>query len=229
MKRFQVSDRFAGQKGPCPNCKTIIEIPKAAVVIHGIEPASPYSGGNLRTKRIPIKPLERIVDDFDVKHAAVYAASAFGVFLAAVIVGLLSLSVGTRSVLGLFGLLVSVYPLSLFGYQVLRDHEQLFIYTGVDLHRRTGLTALGYVILWIIFEYFLQYTNAFGAVSVLYFAAFAVFGMFLALLVLEIPLGNALMHFLIFAVPIILLRYLSGLDWIWVIHKVDAVPLPSIW
>src|ERR1700748_3832091 len=36
LKRFSVADKFAGQKGPCPNCKQIITIPKAedAVVIH---------------------------------------------------------------------------------------------------------------------------------------------------------------------------------------------------
>lgn len=35
-KRFQVSDDFAGKKGPCPACKTTIEIPKLedVVVIH---------------------------------------------------------------------------------------------------------------------------------------------------------------------------------------------------
>ncbi len=35
-KRFQVSDQFAGKKGPCPACKTMIEIPKLedVVVIH---------------------------------------------------------------------------------------------------------------------------------------------------------------------------------------------------
>ncbi|MBA62551.1 MAG: hypothetical protein CMJ76_09325 [Planctomycetaceae bacterium] len=35
-KRFQVSEQFAGQKGPCPGCKTMIEIPNLEdiVVVH---------------------------------------------------------------------------------------------------------------------------------------------------------------------------------------------------
>lgn len=35
-KRFSVSDEFAGKKGPCPACQTVIEIPKLedVVVIH---------------------------------------------------------------------------------------------------------------------------------------------------------------------------------------------------
>ena len=34
MRRFEVADRFAGKKGPCPRCGHIIEIPKEQVVVH---------------------------------------------------------------------------------------------------------------------------------------------------------------------------------------------------
>jgi len=36
LTRFNVADKFGGQKGPCPKCKTIIQIPKKEeeVVIH---------------------------------------------------------------------------------------------------------------------------------------------------------------------------------------------------
>ncbi len=39
LKRFSVADKFAGQKGPCPKCKTIITIPKKEeeVIIHSPE------------------------------------------------------------------------------------------------------------------------------------------------------------------------------------------------
>ena len=33
MTQFEVSDRFAGKKGPCPKCGHIIEIPKQNVTI----------------------------------------------------------------------------------------------------------------------------------------------------------------------------------------------------
>jgi hypothetical protein len=38
-KRFAVSEKFAGQQGPCPNCKTAISIPKQEdeVVVHAPE------------------------------------------------------------------------------------------------------------------------------------------------------------------------------------------------
>jgi hypothetical protein len=39
LKRFSVADKYAGQKGPCPKCKTIITIPKKEeeVIIHSPE------------------------------------------------------------------------------------------------------------------------------------------------------------------------------------------------
>jgi len=39
LTKFTVADKFAGQKGPCKKCKTIIEIPKLEdqVVIHSSE------------------------------------------------------------------------------------------------------------------------------------------------------------------------------------------------
>ncbi len=52
--RFRVSDKFAGQTGPCPKCKNPIVIPKpAAVTIHEPErPASSSASGRMPTAPI---------------------------------------------------------------------------------------------------------------------------------------------------------------------------------
>ena len=52
-KRFQVSDQFAGQKGPCPGCKTIIQIPKLedVVVVHERETTSSGAPAKLNSIR----------------------------------------------------------------------------------------------------------------------------------------------------------------------------------
>ena len=57
LKRFQVSDKFAGKSGPCPNCKKPIEIPKAdeEVVIHAPDDGAPKA----RTGQSVLKPIER--------------------------------------------------------------------------------------------------------------------------------------------------------------------------
>lgn len=51
-KRFKVSDKFAGRKGPCPNCKAIIAIPTKAdeVVIHDPTKGAPGSATEDRRK-----------------------------------------------------------------------------------------------------------------------------------------------------------------------------------
>jgi hypothetical protein len=46
MTSFEVDDRFAGKKGPCPKCGHIIEIPKEKLVIHA--PDDITDGGKTR-------------------------------------------------------------------------------------------------------------------------------------------------------------------------------------
>ena len=53
--RFNVSDKFAGQTGPCPKCKNPIKIPKASgdVTIHEpTKPAASSQAGHMPT--VPI-------------------------------------------------------------------------------------------------------------------------------------------------------------------------------
>ena len=56
--RFNVSDKFAGQTGPCPKCKQPIKIPKAMgdVTIHGpSKPAESSQSGQMPTAPIIFK------------------------------------------------------------------------------------------------------------------------------------------------------------------------------
>ncbi|MBP5621296.1 MAG: hypothetical protein J6X44_04705, partial [Thermoguttaceae bacterium] len=46
MTSFEVDDRFAGKKGPCPKCGHIIEIPKEKLIIHA--PDSITDGGKTK-------------------------------------------------------------------------------------------------------------------------------------------------------------------------------------
>src|SRR6476620_5372965 len=56
--RFQVSDKFAGKKGPCPKCKTVITIPKKEdeIVIHAPEQSGPTDSKGVAV----LKPLTRV-------------------------------------------------------------------------------------------------------------------------------------------------------------------------
>ena len=53
-----MGDKFAGKQGPCPKCKTIINIPKASeeVKIHAPED---YGGAKSTTGKLVLKPISR--------------------------------------------------------------------------------------------------------------------------------------------------------------------------
>src|SRR5687767_12012160 len=84
-KRFSVSEKFAGQKGPCPQCKTIIQIPTKAdeVVIHAPEGAGPKDskGGAV------IKPILREETRFNPKIAIGIGVAVIAIFIAAWVIG----------------------------------------------------------------------------------------------------------------------------------------------
>lgn len=76
-KRFSVSEQFAGKKGPCPQCKTVIEIPavEEQVVIHAPESAGPKDSKG----RAVINPIRR-------KETTVSTKGAIGIGLFIVLV-----------------------------------------------------------------------------------------------------------------------------------------------
>ena len=72
FKRFQVSEKFAGKTGPCPNCKSQIKVPEASeeVVIHAPEDDAPKD----RSGQSVLKPLKR--EETDVTRRGVFLTVA---------------------------------------------------------------------------------------------------------------------------------------------------------
>jgi hypothetical protein len=217
MKRLKVSDKFAGMKGPCPFCKTIINIPAASVKIHGAEEVGKGKGGNGKnaTGQPSITPISRIDFGFDIKEAQKYVFMMLGVFLFAFVGGFIIPSGVVLNVLGFVGLCAVAFPISILGYHLLRSRDELFVVTGVDLYKTTGTGAAVYVLAWVILEIFLWYMRADSIFVWVYFAAFAMFAILLSHAILDITIGNSAFHFLIFSFAVILLRGISGLGWIW--------------
>ena len=217
MKRFQVGDRFAGQKGPCPNCNTVINIPKAEVKVHA--PDDFAQGGKTAKGRSLLKPIERINADFDPMRAAWITGGTLGVVFLAWLIGRTGLSVGVRDVIGFIGLLLIGFPLALFGYYVTRDREELFVLTGMDLYQKAAICAGAYAVLWIFFETLVWYTSANAGDNTvflwIYFAVTVAFAMFAAHAIFDISSGQAMFHALVFFVSVLLLRGLMDLGWLW--------------
>ncbi|MDR0704025.1 MAG: zinc-ribbon domain-containing protein [Planctomycetaceae bacterium] len=230
LKRFQVSDRFAGAKGPCPNCNTVITIPKAAVKIHGAEEFA--QGGKTASGKLVLKPISRLDMDFDPVYAGFCILGVLAVYVLTWILGAVITSNATRDVLGGIGVFFLAFPLSLFGYQVLRDREQLFMLTDFDLYQKTAVCAVVYAVLWILFEIFIWLMNADLIFVWIYFAAFACMAMLTTHAVLDVNVGSSLLHYLIFFVAILILRGTLGLGWLWIaaetIRKSSAPPPPLL-
>ncbi|MDR1964691.1 MAG: hypothetical protein LBQ50_13010 [Planctomycetaceae bacterium] len=225
-----MSDRFAGAKGPCPNCNTVINIPKAAVKIHGAEEFE--QGGKTVTGKLILKPISRLEMDFDPIYAGFCALAVLLVYGFTWLLGVMVTSTGTRDVIGGIGVFFIAFPLSLFGYQVLRDREQLFMLTGSDLYRKTGMSAVVYAVLWILFEILIWYMSADFFFVWIYFAAFACLAMLATHAVLDINLGSSLLHYLIFFVAVLILRGTLGVGWLWIasetVRKTSAPPPPFL-
>jgi hypothetical protein len=212
LKRFRVGVRFAGMQGPCPSCGAIISIPQESVKIHEDDVAETKQR---RKQRVSTRPIPRLDLEFDPIQVKRYALAVLGVLLLTFLIGCLPMYAIFRSLLGILGLCLVAFPLVLFGYQVLRDREQMLAFTGEILYRRAGFVAAGYVILWLGFEWFLVAAQADVFISWIYFAAFALLATLLVHPLLEMKTPDAFLHYCIFGFSVVFLRFLIGFGWFW--------------
>jgi hypothetical protein len=155
--RFQVSDKFAGQKGPCPKCKSEIQIPEKTeeVKIHGPEQFGPKGASG----RGVLEPIFREETKWSPLGIGLVAGAVVLAFALAVVVRQSSfVEEKTRSgetvlvsqvnffVLAAGALLIAP-PLAFGAYTVLRDAE-LEPYRGRDLWMRVGIASVAYALLW---------------------------------------------------------------------------------
>ena len=217
LKRFQVAARFAGLEGPCPKCGAVISIPKTSVKLHEEETTQPRRD---KKGRIITRPIQRFDLELDPVKAKYYALGVLAVVLLTCLLGWIPMGDTLRSAIGVLGLCLIAFPLTLFGYHFLRDRDKIFFFAGAELYRRTVIVAAGYVFLWLFFEYLLAATGlaSIGVgtfLACIYFIVFAILATLLAYPLLELKLRDALLHFCVFALTVIVLRFLIGLGWFW--------------
>ncbi len=147
-KRFKVSDKYAGQKGPCPQCKTVIEIPEAGdeVVVHAPEAAGPTDSKG----RQVLKPILRAETRFSVKIAAAIGGAVVVVAGLAALVGSMYEPDQVPMPFRAMAVIVLAPPLVLGGYSVLRNDE-LEPFRGRELAIRVGICAAVYAFLWGVY------------------------------------------------------------------------------
>jgi hypothetical protein len=217
LKRFSVSERFAGKKGPCPQCKTIIEIPKEEVKIHA--PDEAVRDGKAVVGGVNIAPLERVTRDFDVEHAKRAAGIVAALLFVSLILGFFRIPATFLDVVGGLCVIVIGVPVALYGYLTFLDRETLFVWTGNDLYKRSAVCGAAYGILWIIMELALWYSGASTNVVslVMIIVLFGSMSVLAPYITFDFNINQAIGHYSAFFILVLILRGLIGLGWLWTI------------
>ncbi len=214
MKRFSVADKFAGQKGPCPQCKTVITIPKKEdeVVIHA--PDHSEAGAIGAGGRHALKTYKRK----DTKFQPLIFTGVVGCVLVALMIALVVRNTGAPET-WLKALAASVLgpPLAWAGYTFLRDAE-LEAYHGMPLILRSLACGLVYALLWALFVFLGNrfFGDAFGTgleiwqMVVLIVPVLAA-GTLAAYAAFDLDPGSAFFHCAMYFAVTVLLRLVAGL------------------
>jgi len=210
-KRFSVSDKFAGQKGPCPSCKTVIQIPEKSeeVVVHAPEDFGPKDAKGTGV----LKPIAR-------KEAKFSTTMAVAIGIAVVVV--LTVALVFRGYKGplLYWILgagaVLLGPsLSLAGYLFLRNDE-LEPHRGKSLLLRALICGLAYAALWGLYALGIQFIydgESLEMYSLLFVAPiFVAIGGGIAFATLDLDYGSGLMHYAFYLVTTVVLQLIMGLQ-----------------
>ncbi len=208
-KRFTVSDKYAGQKGPCPKCKTVISIPSKddEVVVHAPRHSGPTDAEGRRLS----DPILREESKFSTKMTVAIVVGVIAVFAVAAVVGRTNegpvpLSLQALAAIALAPLLV------LAGYSFLRDDE-LEPFRGRELLLRVLACAAAYAFLWGAYAWvqavleidITAYQLIFVAPPVLLIGAFASFAS------LDLDFTSGLIHYGMYLIVTVLLRCAAGM------------------
>jgi hypothetical protein len=209
-KRFSVHDKFAGKKGPCPKCKTIIEVPAKTeeVVVHEPEAFGPKNAAG----RATLKPIARADTQVSPMLTVGIVAAAFVMLIGAWV---LRTPGGTVSgFLLALGAIVLGPPLAWGGYAFLRDDE-LEPYRGREAWLRVGICGLIYAAVWGVVAF--VSASAFGGkpFGVEYMAliipAMVALGAFGAWVSLELDPAVGAMHYGLYLAVTVVLRLILNL------------------
>ncbi|MBR4105484.1 MAG: hypothetical protein IKK39_15680 [Thermoguttaceae bacterium] len=227
MTSFEVGDQFAGQKGPCPKCGHIIEIPKVQVVVHA--PDEVVQDGKTTRVGKETRPIEQKRFEFSTQGLLLSLLGILLVFGAAFGVGLAKSAVlsGIVGAVAVFGI---AFPIARFGYMLIRDADDLEKLDGSELTQKSLFTALVFGGSWLVFELFVAFLGSQGLTAALLLIPVAIVGSFGALIFFDCNFGKALLVYAVFAACAIFGRGLlfQPNGWIWEARPHAAAPAPEL-
>ena len=231
MTSFEVSEKFAGKKGPCPKCGHLIEIPKEQVVVHAPDD---FTSGGKRQKILghDARPIEQKRFTLSGKQIALGCLVLFGALALAYLVGLAH----NALLSAIFGLLLAAglaFPIADFGYTLIRDENDLEMLLGAERHKRALFAALVFAGSGLVYELFQYFLGGTGLLACLFLIPVGAVGAFGALIFFDCNFGRALLVYLIFAFVAIVGRGLIITDgftpngWIWQETRRSLVTAPA--
>ena len=209
--KFKVSEKFAGQTGPCPKCKKPIQIPEAnqEVVIHAPEDEGAKNAEGVST----LKPLEREEIEASPVGIVLIIAICLVTVAATFFLGRMSGAEPISPWLVGAGALLLGPPIAVAGYGILRDHE-LEPYRGGPLWLRATICGFVYAILWAVYVY-LKGGLLDGEVEMFHLVfigpALLAAGGVAALATLELDYTSGVIHYGIYLLITCCLRWIAGM------------------
>lgn len=207
--RFNVSEKFAGKKGPCPKCKKQIEVPKEEIKIQEPENFGPKD----QSGRGVLKPIFRQEATVSPVQIVLIVASIVLFFVVALMIRLMVddkqsfpwfVAIAAAAILAV--------PLAFAGYTFLRDSE-LAPLTGKDLWLRLAVCGVVYVLLWAAMPIsFYTWGSEWGITT--WVSAFVVMiglGAVTAMGALDLDFVMGALHYGLFLVACVIGRWIAGL------------------
>ncbi|EMI21587.1 signal peptide protein [Rhodopirellula maiorica SM1] len=226
FKRFQVSDKFAGKKGPCPGCKSTIAVPDKSeeVVIHAPDDGAPKDRKGVSV----LKPIKRTETDVTRKGLAITISAVVAALAIAIGLRLFSGEEGPPLIAQIIGLIVIAPPLVRWGYSFVYDQE-LEPYTGIELRNRVLICSALYASLWIIYAFVPTYVFDLEKASEMNYMTFGIIlcvmlgvGTFIAMNTFEVEMLGGLTHAGLYLLSAILLALIAGVTLAGVESQEDA-------
>jgi hypothetical protein len=216
FKRFQVSEKFAGKSGNCPNCKKPITVPTAEQEVKIHTPEEFGGGGRGATGKLALKPITRQETKYTPLFFAGVAGTAVLMFAFAWLGGGVFQMPGATGYLLTAVALTLISPLLSWAAYGFLYNDELEPYKGAELYLRTGACGLAYAILWACFTYAAPIFLSEEVWRWLMLAPpFFVVGTVIAAAALDLEIGNAFFHYAFYLAVTVLLRGVAGLGWVW--------------
>lgn len=212
LKRFSVSEKFAGKTGPCPSCQKTIKIPEKSeeVVIHAPEDAGPKDSKG----RSVLKPIRRSEVKLSPVVIAVTAVSCIAVLAIAIGLGMSGVQPPT-ALLAIASFVLAV-PLAFVGYWFLRDDE-LEAYIGKPLYGRLAICATLFAATWAIYAWVPTYVLGYSSMADIDAVALAVMvpillviGTVASVAVFELEIATGFMHYGLYFIVTFILAWMAG-------------------